>query len=113
MAYDEELTDRFRKAVDGLGGIVETRMMGGVCFMLDGNMLGGANRQKTGEGRFMFRVGKDNEAEAMKRPGAMTMEQGGRKMTGLIFVYEDDCDAERLQSWIALALTFVGNLPPK
>ncbi|MGJ8533668.1 MAG: TfoX/Sxy family protein [Alphaproteobacteria bacterium] len=113
MAYDEELADRFRNAVDGLGGIVEKRMMGGVCFMLDGNMLGGANRQKTGEGRFMFRVGKDNEAEAMKRPGAMTMEQGGRKMTGLIFVYEDDCDAECLQSWIALALTFVGNLPPK
>lgn len=113
MAYDEELTDRFRNAVDGLGGIVEKRMMGGVCFMLDGNMLGGADRQKTGEGRFMFRVGKDNEAEAMRRPGAMTMEQGGRKMTGLIFVNEDDCDAECLQSWIALALTFVGNLPPK
>jgi len=113
MAYDEELTDRFRKAIDGLGGIVEKRMMGGVCFMLDGNMLGGADRQKTGEGRFMFRVGKDNEAEAMKRPGAMTMEQGGRKMTGLIFVYEDDCDAESLRSWIALALTFVGSLPPK
>lgn len=113
MAYDEELTDRFRNAVDGLGGIVEKRMMGGVCFMLDGNMLGGADRQKTGEGRFMFRVGKDNETEAMRRPGAMTMEQGGRKMTGLIFVNEDDCDAEHLQSWIALALTFVGNLPPK
>lgn len=113
MAYDEELTDRFRHAVDGLVGLSETRMMGGVCFMLNGNMLGGANRQKTGERRFMFRVGKDNEAEAMKRPGAITMEQGGRKMTGLIFVFEEDCDAENLRDWIALALTFVGNLPPK
>ncbi len=44
--------------------------------------------------------GKDNEAEAMKRPGAITMEQGGRKMTGLIFVFEEDCDAENLRDWI-------------
>lgn len=113
MAYDEELTDRFRKGVDGLGGIVEKRMMGGVCFMLDGNMLGGADRQKTGEGRFMFRVGKNNEAEALLRPGAKTMEQGGRKMTGLIFVNEEDVDTDSLRDWIALALTFVGSLPPK
>lgn len=113
MAYDEELTDRFRNAIDGLVGVTEKRMMGGVCFMLDGNMLGGADRRKTGQGRFMFRVGKDNENEALRRPGAQAMEQGGRKMTGLFFVDEEDCDAEQLSGWIALALTFVGSLPPK
>ncbi len=113
MAYDEELTDRFRNAIDGMVGLSEKRMMGGVCFMLDGNMLGGADRQKTGLGRFMFRVGKDNEAEALLRPGATIMEQGGRRMTGLIFVDEDECNDEQLSNWIALALTFVGKLPPK
>jgi len=113
MAYDEDLTNRFRAALEGHVDISEKRMMGGVCFMLNGNMIGGADRQKDGTGRFMFRVGKDYEAEALNRPGARIMEQGGRRMSGLIFVDEDDCPGSTLDDWITLALSFVGPLPPK
>lgn len=113
MAYDEDLTNRFRAALEGHVGISEKRMMGGVCFLLNGNMIGGADRQKDGTGRFMFRVGKENEAEALTRPGARVMEQGGRRMGGLIFVDEDDCSDAALMDWIALALSFVGLLPAK
>ena len=87
--------------------------MGGVCFMVDGNMLGGADRQKNGAGRFMFRVGKDNEAEALSRTGAIPMEQGGKRMGGMVFVDEIACGADALKDWVALALSFVGALPPK
>lgn len=113
MAYDEELTAKFRAATDGLVGITETKMMGGVCFMLDGNMLGGAHREKSGDGRFMFRVGKDLHAEALLRPGARVMMQGQRQMSGIIFVDEDDCDEAALRDWISFALSFVGALPAK
>lgn len=113
MAYDEDLAARFRTALDGMAGISEKRMMGGVCFLLDGNMIGGADRTKSGEGRFMFRVGKDNEAEALARPGATAMEQGGRRMTGLVFVAEEACDGKALTDWVSLALSFVSTLPPK
>jgi hypothetical protein len=113
MAYDEDLAARFRAALDGMPGISEKRMMGGVCFLRDGNMIGGADRAKSGDGRFMFRVGKDNEAEALSRPGATVMEQGGRRMGGLVFVTEDACGAAEMKDWVSLALSFVSTLPPK
>ncbi len=113
MAYDEEMTDRYRATLDGMAGISEKRMMGGVCFFLDGNMIGGADRSKDGERRFMFRVGKENEAEALARDGARIVELGGRRMGGLIFVPIDVCDDAALKDWISMALRFVSTLPPK
>ncbi len=113
MAYDEELSARFRDAAADLAGLGEKRMMGGLCFMLNGNMLGGADRTKSGEARFMFRVGKENEAEALNRPGALPVDKGGRKMGGLVFVAAGACDDDQLKNWIALALAFVGKLPAK
>ena len=113
MAYDEKLASRFRDALNGLDGISEKRMMGGVCFLLHGNMIGGADRTKDGVGRFMFRVGKENHSEAVLRSGAIAMVQGGRNMTGFFFVHDKDCDAATLNDWIAFALSFVAALPPK
>ena len=88
-------------------------MMGGLCFMLDGHMIGGADRTKEGEPRFMFRVGKDNDAKAAALPGANPMVQGGRRMKGFFFVNADACDDACLNAWLALATTFVRSLPPK
>ncbi len=113
MAYDAQLAERLRESLDGHGELTEKRMMGGVCFMLNGNMVGGADRNKNGVGRFMFRVGKDNEPAALKLPGAQSMEQGGRKMSGFFFVPEEICDEAVLEAWVTLALTFAKSLPPK
>ena len=113
MAYDEALATRFRDTLAGRAGISERRMMGGVCFMLNGNMIGGADRTKDGRGRFMFRVGKANEAEALARAGASVAMQGGRRMSGLVFVDEDACPDATLNDWISLALGFAETLPPK
>lgn len=87
--------------------------MGGVCFMLHGNMVGGAGRHKDGVCRFLFRVGKGNQAEALKLPGATIMEQGGRVMGGFFFVDEESCDDSALNDWMHLALGFVEGLPMK
>ncbi len=87
--------------------------MGGVCFFLNGNMIGGADRTKIGDGRFMFRVGKENETEALARPGASIVELGSKRMGGLIFVEEDACDDVVLAAWFSLALSFVGEMPAK
>lgn len=113
MAYDPLLSMRFRDALGARPGITEKRMMGGICFFLDGNMIGAVDRTKAGVGRFLFRVGKDNEAEALRRPGATIVEQGGRRMGGFVFVAEADCDTEALAQWITLASSYVGSLPPK
>lgn len=113
MAYDEDLANRFRARVSCLSGVSERRMMGGLCFMLDGNMLGGADRTKAGAPRFMFRVGKEREAEALERSGAIPVELGGRRMGGIVFVAADECDERQLSDWITLARAFVENLPAK
>ncbi|MGI9417946.1 MAG: TfoX/Sxy family protein [Geminicoccaceae bacterium] len=113
MAYDEELAERFREALGGDEGVSEKRMMGGVCFLLNGNMIGGADRTKEGARRFMFRVGKDNHDEALKRPGAMPMDMGGRRMSGFVFVDAENCDDGALNDWIMLARSFVDGLPAK
>lgn len=113
MAYDEQLAARFRKALGRRAGVTDRRMMGGICFMLNGNMIGGADRTKKGVGRFMFRVGKENHADALQRKGAMKMEIGGRQMRGFIFVEEQHCDDQQLKDWVKYALSFVKTLPPK
>ena len=113
MAIDPKLNERFRVAVEELSEITEKNMMGGTCFMLNGNMLGGADINKEGEHRFMFRVGKDNEAEALKRAGAIPVELGKRRMGGLVFVDAGLCNKRQLAAWIKLAYSFVGILPAK
>ncbi len=113
MAYDELLTVRFRTALGDKPGVTEKKMMGGVCFLLNGNMIGGADRSKAGLGRFMFRVGKQNEAEALSREGAYIMEQGGRRMGGFIFVNEDDCEDAEMKGFAQLALSYAATFPPK
>lgn len=113
MAVDEALNERFRRATKSLDSVTEANMMGGTCFMLNGNMLGGADRPRQGSARFMFRVGKDQEAEALARAGALPMEQAGRRMRGMIFVDAATVDARALSDWVRLATRFVGALPPK
>lgn len=115
MAADDELTKRFYRAIGTRKGVAEKKMMGGICFMLDGNMLGGADRHaKTHYGRFMFRVGKDQEEQALGFPGTTNvMKEGGRRMGGIIFVDADACTDGNAKSLAKLALRHARSLPKK
>jgi len=105
---NEVLADRLRKAFAGSKGIGERRMFGGVCFLLRGNMLCG-----TGKTDFMFRVGREQDAEALSRKGARPMDFTGKVMKGFVWVDPDSCDARALKRWIGLAGKYVGALPTK
>lgn len=88
--------------------------MGGICFLLAGNMLGGVNRDKaTGRGHFMFRVGKAQEALCAERPEAVPVVMGGRRMGGMFHVDEAAASDAVLRDWVAASLHFVSDLPPK
>ena len=108
MAYDEGLAETMREALRDRADIDEKKMFGGLCWMLNGNMLCGLNRE-----RFMFRVGKDRQADALAWPGASPMEWTGRRMQGLVWVESDDALAYGLDRMIAYAAEFAGALPPK
>jgi TfoX N-terminal domain len=108
MPHDPKLAELMRKAFDGRDDIVEKKMFGGYCWMLNGNMLCGVE-----VGRYMFRVGKDLEARALGLPGASPMDITGRPMRGFVWVQAEHCKGRNLQKWIDLASTYIDSLPPK
>jgi hypothetical protein len=108
MPYDPHLADEMRKALRRRKNIVETKMFGGYCWMLNGNMLCGVE-----VGRFMFRVGKALEAEALAKPGARPMDITGKPMAGFVWVDAQQAISTGLKGWIDFAAKYVGKLPAK
>ncbi len=109
MAYDEGLAEILRGDLADEDGVTEKKMFGGLCFMLNGNMLCGVHK-----GGGMFRVGKDNHARALQIDGAQEMAFTGRPMGGMVDVSDAAMadDARRAQL-MALARDFVDGLPAK
>ena len=108
MAVDEDLAGRMRAILGTTGAVREVRMFGGLCFMLNGNMLAGTSKRG-----LLVRVGKDQHAGALARPGAKPMEMAGRSVNGYIFVDPAPSDEQALREWLELAVAFVKTLPPK
>lgn len=108
MPYDPDLAERMRTTLRSRAGVVEKKMFGGYCWMLHGNMLCGVE-----VGRFMFRVGKEQEQQALSRPGARPMDITGRPMKGFVWVDARETAGEALEAWIELAARYVSALPPK
>lgn len=107
MPHDPHLADLLRQALTGRQGISERAMFGGYCWFLNGNMLCGVE-----VGRFMFRVGKALEPEAVAR-GAEPVVFSGRRMGGIVWVDAEAAVEAGLQAWIDFAAGFVAALPPK
>jgi hypothetical protein len=105
---DDRLAQRMRSALARRKGVTEQKMFGGVCFLLNGNMLCGSSKRG-----FMFRVGKDRRAEALARPGASPMEMNGRRYEGFVRVAPRLCTDRQLPDWVALAHAYVASLPHK
>ena len=106
--FKDTLIGRVRQAL-APGAITEQRMFGGVCFMLNGNMLVGASSRG-----LMVRTGKDAYEAALARPHAEPMRQTTRVMPGYVTVApEGVASDDDLRAWLAMALDFVGTLPAK
>jgi len=108
MAADEDLAERMRAALVGTGAVREVRMFGGLCFMLNGNMVAGTSKRG-----LLVRVGKEQQSAALARPGTKPMEMTGRPMEGYVFVDPPPSDEQALRDWLSIAVSFVKTLPPK
>jgi TfoX/Sxy family transcriptional regulator of competence genes len=87
----------------------QKRMFGGLCFMLNGNMLVGTFRNG-----FMARIAKQDHAAAMGRPGASAMVMKDRVMQGFILIEADAVTSDDdLKSWIDWALAYNATIPLK
>lgn len=109
-AASDELADRVRAMIGHKPGMTETKMFGGVGFMLNGNMVAGSMKS----GALLVRVGPGLHEEAKRRPGANAMQQGGKEMKGFIEVTDEGQETdEALKDWLDYAEAFVKTLPPK
>jgi TfoX/Sxy family transcriptional regulator of competence genes len=110
VAYDERLAQRVRELLAREGGVSETRMMGGLSFLVDGNLAVAVSSH----GGLLVRVGPDGFDEALARKGASPMEMRGRVMTGWVRVAPEVLARKpQLESWVKRGVGFARSLPPK
>jgi TfoX/Sxy family transcriptional regulator of competence genes len=103
MAFDEDLAERVRRSfAERVVHFDEKRMMGGLCFMVDGKMCVGISGE-----RLMVRLDPDEYDKLLGRKGCVPMDFTGRPMRGFVFVTPTGTASRRdLERWIELALDF-------
>ena len=109
MAYDEGLAQRIRDILEDGDGIQEKKMFGGICYLLNWNMICGVYKDY-----LIVRVGPNSYAESLTKPHTREFDITGRPMKGWVTVseegYSDDSD---LDKWVHKGLDFAASLPPK
>jgi TfoX/Sxy family transcriptional regulator of competence genes len=109
MAYSKSIVERIRHLVSRQRGITEKKMFGGVCFLLNGNLLVGVWKDS-----LIVRVGKDAYDAALQEDHVKEFDITGRPMKGWVMVEPDGIDSDhQLTHWIDQATVFVRTLPGK
>jgi TfoX/Sxy family transcriptional regulator of competence genes len=103
MAYNEKLADNVRGLIaEEHKKIEEKKMFGGLCFMVNGKMCVGVEKE-----RMMVRLDPARYDEAMEKEGCKPMDFTGKVMKGFVFV---DAAAlttkKKLEYWVNLALEY-------
>ncbi|MEV8466381.1 TfoX/Sxy family protein [Fluviibacterium sp. DFM31] len=107
MPFDESLANAMRDDL-GIGpGMAEKKMFGGLCFLLNGNMVCGVHK-----GGLMYRVGKTAEADALVFQGVRPLSFTGRRMGGIVEADADLPDSTRA-ALTTMALAHAASLPAK
>jgi TfoX/Sxy family transcriptional regulator of competence genes len=109
MSYDETTADRVRRVLSRRDDVVEKRMFGGLCFMVNGSMCCGLTNAA-----LMVRVGPDRYDEVLAEPHARPMDFTGRPLAGMVYIdprgYESD---EALARWVQRGVDFASALTAK
>lgn len=84
-------------------------MFGGLCFLLNGNMLVGVWKES-----LIVRCGAEEAEKALEKSSVSPFDVTGKPMKGWIMVSNEGFDRDAdLQAWLGLAEQFVATLPPK
>jgi hypothetical protein len=103
MAYDKLLEQRICQFLTEKQIKYEAkRMMGGICFMVNGKMCVGVEKN-----RLMARIGPEAHGGALTRTGCRPMDFTGKPMRGFVFVAPEGLGSQReLAFWLELALAY-------
>jgi TfoX/Sxy family transcriptional regulator of competence genes len=103
MGYDENLAGRVRALLLARTGVVEKKMFGGLCFMVEGAMCCGVLGSD-----LIVRVGPERYEEALAQPGARPFDFTGRPSKGTVFVAPQGTgDRAVLARWLRRSLDYV------
>ena len=109
MPYDEELDKRIQKVVGRWKGVSSKKMFGGVCHLMNGNMLGGVHKD-----RLILRLGVEEAGKALNRKNVVPFDITGRPMKGWVMVEKEGFRTDdELTAWLKTARAFVTTLPSK
>jgi TfoX/Sxy family transcriptional regulator of competence genes len=110
MAYDEDLADRMRELLAGESDLTETKMFGGLAFLINGNMAVAAS----GQGGALVRVDPAESDRLVASTGVRLLEMRGRQMQGWLRVDPEQLRTKRqLRKWVELGTTYARSLPAK
>src|SRR5215472_17596832 len=109
MGYDAATAERLRGLFAERTDVAEKRMVGGLSFIVNGNMCCGVNGSA-----LMVRVGPDDREQALAEPHVRPLEMGGRPVGGFVLIDPDGFSTDAaLTAWVQRALDFIGTLPAK
>lgn len=109
MAYSEVLDNRIRSIVAQWENTAAKKMFGGVCHLMNGNMVGGVYKDY-----LILRLGVPRAEAALGQAHVRPFDTTGRPMKGWVMVAEEGIkDDEALAGWLDQAREFVAELPPK
>lgn len=103
MAYNEKLANRTREIIAlKHKKIEEKKMFGGLCFMVNGKMCVGVEKE-----RLMVRLDPAIFDEVIDKEGCKPMDFTGKIMKGYVFVdIEALSTTKKLNYWVQLALDY-------
>ena len=109
MAYDTTLAKRVVALLRRRKHITQKKMFGGVCFLVDGNMCCGVERDK-----LVIRVGAEPYEQLLRKRHVKPMDFTSRPLRGFIYVMPEGVRGqETLRSWLEYGLRYAGSLLPK
>ena len=109
LSYDPAAAERVRHLLSGRSDVVERKMVGGLSFLVNGNMCCGITRMA-----LMVRLGADSREQALREPHVRPMLFAGRTLSGFICVEPEGYAADdALARWVQRGLDFVSGLAAK
>jgi len=102
MSYEEKLAFRVSESLEGIKGITKKKMFGGLCFLLNGNMLYGIAK-----GKLVARIGPETYESSLKQKYARPMDFTGKPLRGMVYVLPDGIKTKSsLKKWMDKSLDF-------
>ncbi|HEV7137301.1 MAG TPA: TfoX/Sxy family protein [Steroidobacteraceae bacterium] len=109
MAYDEVTAERVRRVLRRRK-YSETRLMGGLCFMVGGSMCCSIS----GRGGLLIRVDAGGYESALTEPHVAPMKMGHRTMRGFVRVAPEGYRTDQaLERWVARGLEAAAACSPR